>query len=208
MQENQENSSYACKPTSGQNKISITTISDPLHDETSELLQKLKQMKSLKKQTSEKKNTIRDKENCSSHNKDGEIQKECSELHNEQNEFALDNVTSDSSSCQSSQEKKKKRVYNITSQNIEGFPKKDSSMMTNKFNFKDNKFVEQNTTKYSPSSIDSMQCPDSPGTMSNKSSASLQRQNLIQKEGSYHSRSSLSKFSHFLLFCHKSILFL
>lgn len=110
LQENCEDSSYSCESTCEQNKISKRACDPDLNDKSSELLQKLEQVKNRKKQTSDKKKIMLDKTNRSLHNKDGERQREYSESNNEQNESALCNVTPHSSSCQDLQEKKKKRL--------------------------------------------------------------------------------------------------
>lgn len=79
LQENREknsSASSACESTCEQNKISIEITSDPgLSDKNCELLWKLKQVKNLKKQTSDKKKTILDKKNHFSY-KDRESQRE------------------------------------------------------------------------------------------------------------------------------------
>lgn len=221
MQENREKDTSSVRESKcKQNKISIKTVSDSgLYDKNSELPQKLK---SLKEQTFEKKKTIEDKKNCSLYNKDRENQREYSEPNNKQNESALHNVTLCSSSHQSLQEEEKNKVYKLTSQNKKRFPNKSSSIITNELSSCINTScintsIKQITMdKHSSSSTDTIiRCPDLPDTLSSKSSASVQKSNLVQINKDNHRRSlSFSKFFYLLsfsktiIFIDKSVLFL
>lgn len=220
LQENREKDTSSVRESKcKQNKISIKTASDSgLYDKNSELLQKLK---SLKEQTSEKKKTIGDKKNCSSYNKDKENQREYSEPNNKQNESALHNVTLCSSSHQSLQEEEKNKVYKLTSQNKKRFPNKSSSIMTNELSSCINTSCINTSVKqismdeHSSSSIDTtIRCPDSPDTLSSKSSASVRKSNLVQNKDNHRRSLSFSKFFYLLsfsktiIFIDKSVLFL
>ncbi|XP_011859352.1 PREDICTED: uncharacterized protein LOC105556849 [Vollenhovia emeryi] len=184
LQENHEkNSSYACKSTYEQNEVSIET---GLSDKNSELLRKLEQVKSLKNQTSSKKNTILYKKIRSLHNKDEESQREYFEVNiNEQNESTLHDMVPHSSSYHDLQEEEKRIVHKVTPQSKGGFPKKSSSTMTNELSSTNTSCLitpdKQITMGYSSSSRDTMQCPNSPDTMFSKSSASLQTFNSERK---------------------------
>lgn len=210
LQKNREDSSYACKSTCEQNKISSEIASDhSLSDKNSELLQKLEQMKSLKKKPSNKKTNL-NKKNHFSYNKDGENQRESFEPNNEQNKSVL-NIEFRSSSYQSLQEEEKRKMYKLTPQR--GFPKESSSTMANDFSSCTNTScttpVKQITREHSSSSVDNTLCPNSPNPMlSSTSSAYLQRNNFPKSKGNCRSL-TFSKSSHyFLFFFHKSVLFL
>lgn len=167
------------KDVSCENKTSTETSSaSDVYDRNSKILEKLEQVKRLKKQKCEKKKTVQYKTKPFSHNQGEKSLRECSGL-NEQNESAI------SSSCQSSQKDIPKKVHKLTLQNKEGFTKASSSKIANDLS----SCINTNSTpvKQIITVEDSSSCtdPDSPNTMVSKSSASVRRYDVVQNEGNY-----------------------
>lgn len=134
------------------------------------------EIKRLKQQKCDKK-AVQCETHYFLHNKGENRLRECPELNNEQNESAISDVVSHSSSYQSLQKEINKKVHKLTSHK-EGFVKENSSTVSNDLNscINTNSIPIKNITMEDSSRF---MDPDSPDTMISKSSESVRRCNVM-----------------------------